>query len=291
MELNVKQIRMNEMKKLKRTAEGFETKPTLTIIQVKGDKASDIYVRNKIKTLSELGIKTNHKLIEKECRPVGAVYNAILDEIAEATTRQDFIILQLPLPKPLKKYEQQLLDLIPERLDVDRLSTYSKGKIMNGDTSILPCTVQSVIDIIGEDNVAGGNFLIFGRSQLVGMPLMVALTHMGGTAKVVHTQSRECAPEDRINALKYDAVITAVGQPFFIDCEDIVPHKGNLDIIDVSINNFEGNIVGDLCGTAHIENSDHIHYTPVPNGVGILTTLNVAKNIFKLFFRNKVLAL
>ena len=292
MKINVKKIVEEKSAKIKSFIKEVDEEVTVCIIQVEGNYGSDIYVRNKVKKLESLGINVKlHKLPEnctKEQLNISIIFNGGSQFI-------DGILLQLPLPDHLKEYEQEFIDLIPERKDIDRLTTTAQGMIALGNIDLLPCTVQGIIDII--NNTYEGNayhereFLIFGRSKLVGMPLSIALTHLGGTVKTIHTKSPKIGTEDRIYDEEADVVISAVGIEDFINLEILKRYYASYEgtFIDVGINrNKEGKVCGDISNTHVFEDSAWTDYTTVPGGVGPTTVLNVAYNTLKLVYGNEV---
>jgi methylenetetrahydrofolate dehydrogenase (NADP+)/methenyltetrahydrofolate cyclohydrolase len=133
--------------------------------------------------------------------------------------------------------------------------------------------------------------MVFGRSKLVGMPLSVAITHMGGTVQTIHTRSPKMPPEERIVDSNVDVVISAVGVPNFIDCDkfNFAFDKFSATFIDVGINrNDAGKLCGDLCNTGAFTDDMWNNYTSVPGGVGTTTVVNVAYNVLKLVYGERV---
>lgn len=278
MEVFMHELIEEKEKQIKNMVETAGRVPTMTIFQVVGDDASDIYVRNKIKKLNELGIEVKHVTFAKD-----ETLECIEHELMMCST--DGSMLQLPLPDHLKEHEQKLLDTILSTQDVDQLSTVSKGRLMNGEIDILPCTVQAVIDIIKKDlgnmdgNIDGVDVLIFGRSKLVGLPLSVALTHMNAEPTIIHSKSGW--GEYTSSIIKHynnNYVVSAVGKEGFLKTSMF--YDGDT-VIDVGINrDANGKICGDF---EHEDDPDKtVFYTPVPGGVGKLTVLNVAGNLLKL---------
>jgi methylenetetrahydrofolate dehydrogenase (NADP+)/methenyltetrahydrofolate cyclohydrolase len=293
MRIDVKKMRDEQLEKISDGISLLKHKPNITIVQVEGDDASDVYVRNKKRVLEKAGINVDHIVLNRDVTPktlaVAIRRRAIDSEI-------DGMMLQLPLPKHLKQYEQMLIDIIPEEKDIDRITTAAKGKLMSGDISILPCTVQACIDVmkneIGED-LSGTEVAIFGRSQLVGMPLSIALIHMGATPTVFHTQNLLCGDANaELNSKYYNVVVSAVGIAEFIDIKEISQlHYPEL-LVDVGIvRRKAGGITGDITSTDLIHKSSEIKYTPVPSGIGLLTVVNVAGNLLKLIKRRELNAI
>lgn len=283
MRIDVKRIRDMKEKQLKETIDSMDkNKLSMTIIRVIGDDASAIYVNNKKKKLESLGITVNIVEFEKNCNT-----KEIIDVIHNDSTSG--VLVQLPLPKHLD--EELILESIPESKDVDCLTKMSQGRLALGDVSVLPCTVQACIDIINSEKVedecddfAELDFLVLGRSKLVGMPLSIALTHMNGTVRTLHTKSWHTPEHHLMKANEYDFIISATGVHGILD-GPLIPKFSTF--IDVGINRDENN---KLCGDLRNPNETNriSNYTPVPGGVGLLTVLNVADNLVKLIKRGEL---
>jgi methylenetetrahydrofolate dehydrogenase (NADP+)/methenyltetrahydrofolate cyclohydrolase len=290
MKINVKAIVAKQTEKLKEEIEILKNEhyeiPKMVIFQVGNNYASNIYVKNKVKKLEDLGITTNVIQFDENVTKEN-LKETIMDTCECPSV--DGAMLQLPLPDSLKEYEQEIIDVIPERKDVDRLTTLAQGKIMLGDISVLPCTVQGVLDIMSEHygNLESSLIAIFGRSKLVGMPLSVALTKMGATPIVFHTQNLTARDANFVlNGDYYDIAVSAVGVTDFIDVKRTISFNVPKLLIDVGINrNSDGKLCGDITNADILDSSDSCHYTPVPGGVGLMTVLNVASNLNKLIKR------
>lgn len=228
---------------------------SIQIITVGNDVASEIYVRNKIKLLKKLNCRVVHTKLEE---------NITQDKLNEQVylRGREFTgqFVQLPLPEHLKEPE------IPALQDVDGFNPLNK--------KVLPCTVQACLDIMQEieGDIKGKNIAILGRSNIVGLPLVVECIKSGAT--VSNFNSNSTLPK---NWDAYDIVVSAMGNRFLTSEEF---QNVNL-VIDVGIHRVEGKVCGDIIHEKD-KSLESKNITPVPFGVGRFTVLNVARNLKKL---------
>ena len=281
--LKVRDEMLKEAKDLVNTIEDVTgIVPNLAVIQVGDDPASTTYIRNKIKTCDMVGIKSNvFKLPD---------YSSNVDieryiDLCNHSSQCDAILLQLPLPTHLKSYEQQLVELISPDKDVDGLTSTNIGKLWSGMDCITPCTPTGILRLLGDD-LSGKVVTILGRSKLVGMPLIKLLQDRNAT--VISCHSRTGAGNMDLALQNSDILISAIGQPKWVKAWDLQVHDENgmhmrcKTVIDVGINRDSN---GKLCGDVDMktfEGSD-VNITPVPRGVGILTTAQLMLNTIKCF--------
>ena len=189
------------------------------------------------------------------------------------------ILLQLPLPKTSD--EQRAIDLISQYKDVDGLTIANAGLVALGrlEEAIIPCTPSGVIrmfDEIGYD-LEGKTVSVIGRSNLFGKPMGQLCLSRNATVKMCHSRTEELH-----NELDFqDVVISAIGKPKFLDNTHL---SYNDVLVDIGINRDEN---GKLCGDIDIEDVLSIeeeapkYYTPVPGGIGTITTAMLMKNVIK----------
>lgn len=222
----------------------------LTIIQVGGNKASNTYVRNKMRAVEEAGLRAEHVHL-----PDSVCTEDVIDVI-DASCESTAVIVQLPLPVHIDK--EQVLNAISPWQDIDGLVPNSPYK------PLTPCAIMRWLSGIG---LEGKNVTILGRSELVGKPLANMMIEEGATVTVCNSHTPEL--KKNMHCILGDIVVSAVGKPDTIT-EDDVRSMGGQIFIDVGINRTdEGKICGDiseaarerilLCGS---------EYTPVPGGVG-----------------------
>ena len=238
--------------------------PTLGIIRVGNDPASETYVRNKVKTCSELGIRCIVFHLSEDITQ-SALERHIYMMCDEDYTDADGIILQLPLPAHLNA--EEAIRQIPAEKDVDGLNPLS---------STIPCTPLGIMNILDREGIEleGKHAVIVGRSNLVGKPLAKLLLERNCTVTVCHSKTEDLA--------KYtyaaDILISAVGKPGLIETYDIKP---DAVVIDVGISKVDGKLVGDISPYAEMLHPE-ARITPVPGGVGKTTVAALVCNLVQL---------
>ena len=233
------------------------------IFQFGNDKASNVYIRNKIKDAESLGIKTVlHKL--PSWTPSAMVKSRI--ESASTLPSTAGIMIQFPVPEHLKGIEQ----LVPPHLDVDGL---------NKNSLFDPCTPSGIIFYLEKDlkiNLEGKNICIVGRGDLVGKPLARMLTDKNATVTLCHSKTSDL----RKHTLNADIIVCAIGKAKFFNSSYFNP---GAIVVDVGINFDEnGKMCGDVDTDEIIEDEVPIAVTAVSGGVGLLTRLALMRHLIGL---------
>ena len=280
--IDCKAIREKILNEVKEEVATLPTQPHLAVVIVGDDKASHTYVKNKEKTCEQVGIKSSVVMLREDIPQIA------LDTVINQLNNDENvhgILLQLPLPKHLD--EQRAIDLISQYKDVDGLTVANAGLVALGrlDEAIIPCTPSGVIrmfDEIGYD-LEGKTVTIIGRSNLFGKPMSQLCLSRNATVKMCHSRTNKLH-----NELDFqDVVISAIGKPKFLDNTHL---SYNDVLVDVGINRDEN---GKLCGDINIEDVLSIeeeapkYYTPVPGGIGLLTTAKKKKNVIKAYKMQK----
>ena len=253
-------VRADELKK-------FGIEPTLAIVLVGEDKASQTYVRAKEKACNEYGIKSvAHRLSENTTQnELLALINVLnLDDSIHG------ILVQLPLPKHINT--NVVLAAIDPRKDVDGFHAVNVGKLVSGLEGFVPCTPLGVMEILKEYgiDVAGLNAVVIGRSNIVGKPMANLLLNASATVTVTHSKTKNLK-EICKNA---DLIIAAIGKPFFLKADMV---KDGAVVVDVGINRLDdGRLVGDVDFDEVAPKCSYI--TPVPGGVGPMTIAMLLNN-------------
>lgn len=245
-------------------------KPSLAVVMVGGDPASQVYVRKKQEACHDVGFFTYvHHLNELSST------QEIVETIKTVSEWSDGLIVQLPLPPAFNRYT--ILDAIPPSRDVDCLSSVNTGLVIQNRPRFLPCTPQGVVELLKHYNIEtrGKRVAIINRSIIVGQPLasMLVSDNTFGNATVVvcheHTQNLKEI------TLESDIIVVAVGKrPHFLITADMV--KPGSVVIDVGINRVGRKILGDVDYEAVKEVAGWI--TPVPGGVGPMTVAMLLRN-------------
>lgn len=253
-------VRADELKK-------FGIEPTLAVVLVGEDKASQTYVRAKEKACNEYGIKSvAHRLSENTTQnELLALINVLnLDDSIHG------ILVQLPLPKHIDT--NVVLAAIDPRKDVDGFHAVNVGKLVSGLDGFVPCTPLGVMEILKEYgiDVAGLNAVVIGRSNIVGKPMANLLLNASATVTVTHSKTKNLK-EICKNA---DLIVAAIGKPFFLKADMV---KDGAIVVDVGINRLDdGRLVGDVDFEEVAPKCSYI--TPVPGGVGPMTIAMLLNN-------------
>ena len=263
--INTKEI-AQEIKDAIRTTIPKDVETRLVIIQVEGDKASDSYVKNKVKLGAELGIKVSHVMLKNDTT------QDKLERVIEFYNNENSvngIIVQLPLPKHLN--ERKALDKIDVEKDVDGLSTAQIGRLTTENGRVMfPCTALGVLNmLINITKLEGKDVVIVNRSNLIGKPLQTLLTKENATVTMCHSKTKNLKEKIQ-NA---DIVITGIGRAKHFDKSYF--RDGQI-IIDCSMNMYEGK----LCGDVKIEDLEDLDVL-IASGTGhtgVMTVLSLMYN-------------
>lgn len=257
---------------LKSRVKDLAVKPSLAIIQVSGDPASDKYVQNKLKRCSEIGIIP--KLFY--CAP--DIKQSQIEETIKKLNKDPGItgiILQLPLPDHLD--EHYLTNLIDPKKDVDGFTETNTGKLSLGQPCLIPCTPKGIIDLLDfyDIPIEGKDVLIINRSNIVGKPLAQLFLKRNATVTVAHSKTQKLKQKLK----RADIIVTGVGIPNFLRYDDF---PQGATIIDVSINFVRGKMCGDVNKNSYDYLEKICNLTPVPGGVGQSTVIALMENVVKL---------
>ncbi len=271
--------------------EKYNFRPTLVVVRVGDDKASEIYVGSKVKTSEDLGIISEHVHLSAE-----TTQKKLLEIVGELNNRADVdgILVQLPLPKQID--ETAVLEKIAPEKDVDGFNPINVGRLSQGQNALAPCTPAGVIEILKRSNIeiAGKHAVVLGRSNIVGKPMAMLLLRENATVTICHSRTKNLS---EITA-QGDILVAAIGRAGFVRGEHI---KAGATVIDVGINNVSDagfakelfneddlekrlntiekrgfTLVGDVNPKEASEKA--AYFTPVPGGVGLLTVAMLMKN-------------
>ena len=263
--------------------------PGLAAVLVGTNPASEVYVRNKVKTSAALGLFS-----EKIDLPASTSTLELLDLVDRLNHREeiDGILIQLPLPPQVD--QSLVLNAVDPAKDVDGLHPINVGRLVRGDYGLVPCTPAGVIEILKRSGIPirGARAVVIGRSDIVGKPVALLLMHEHATVTVCHSKTRDLAAVAR----EGEILIAAMGRPAFVTGEFIRP---GATVIDVGINRLTSEeevrrvfhdpagplrqlaekgqvLVGDVQPEDVKERAGS--YTPVPGGVGPLTIAMLMAN-------------
>ena len=246
--------------------------PGLAVIRIGEDPASGVYVNNKEKACSRIGIKSHLFHLNEKVN-----YSEVEELINELNNNEEIngILLQLPLPE--KFDAQKLISKINPEKDVDGLNEKNIGKLVKNEPALRSCTPAGIINLLNSQNILieGKNIVVIGRSLLVGKPLSLMLVNLNGTVTITHSKTKN------LNEIckKADILIAAAGKPNFINSNFV---KEGAVIIDVGIHRLKSsdNSKSRLCGDVLLEDviPKVFAYTPVPGGVGPMTVTMLLVN-------------
>ncbi len=246
--------------------------PGLAVILVGADPASQVYVRNKRKACSDVGIKSFS--YDLPATTSQAELEALIDE-CNANPEIDGILVQFPLPEGLD--ERRVIEKIAPDKDVDGFHPYNVGRLTQRIPLLRACTPKGVMTMlkkIGLD-LLGINAVIVGASNLVGRPMALELLLEGATVTVTHRFTKNLEHHVR----QADLLIVACGKPHLVPGSWV---KDGAVVIDVGINRLDD---GSLCGDVGFDEAkEHASYiTPVPGGVGPMTVATLMENTVQAY--------
>jgi methylenetetrahydrofolate dehydrogenase (NADP+) / methenyltetrahydrofolate cyclohydrolase len=268
--------------------------PGLGIVLAGDDPSSEIYVRNKLKSAGESGLRADlHRL------PGSASLADVLAVVAalNASPDHDGILVQSPLPPGLgKTAEQVVFDAVDPAKDVDGFHPDNVGRLVQKRPRLVACTPVGVMELLDRSGVAvdGAHAVVIGRSDIVGKPVALLLMHRNATVTVCHSRTRGLAEL----CASADILVAAVGRAAFVTPEFVKP---GATVIDVGINRVADAATverlypadsprrGQFARNGSIVVGD-VHpavwevagaMTPVPGGVGPLTIAFLLSNTLK----------
>lgn len=245
--------------------------PHLAIIRV-GERPDDCsYERGAVKKMDKVGVRCTTYTFDADID--NDTFQAEFDKINE-NPDIDGILMLRPLPKQLD--EKQIENKIDPRKDLDGISPLNLAKVYAGDESgYAPCTAEAVIEMLdyaGID-IKGKRVTVVGRSLVIGKPVSMLLMKRNATVTVCHTKTVDMAGTCK-NA---EILVAAAGSARMIKKEYVAD---GAVVIDVGINvDDEGNLCGDVDFDAISDIAAAA--TPVPGGVGSVTTSVLAKHLVK----------
>ena len=245
--------------------------PHLAIIRV-GERPDDCsYERGAVKKMDKVGVRCTTYTFDADID--NETFQAEFDKINE-NPDIDGILMLRPLPKQLD--EKQIENKIDPRKDLDGISPLNLAKVYAGDESgYAPCTAEAVIEMLdyaGID-IKGKRVTVVGRSLVIGKPVSMLLMKRNATVTVCHTKTVDMAGTCK-NA---EILVAAAGSARMIKKEYVAD---GAVVIDVGINvDDEGNLCGDVDFDAISDIAAAA--TPVPGGVGSVTTSVLAKHLVK----------
>jgi methylenetetrahydrofolate dehydrogenase (NADP+) / methenyltetrahydrofolate cyclohydrolase len=279
-----------EVARLQRAA---NIRPGLAVVRVGDDPASEVYVRNKVRTSAQLGLHSEHHAL-----PAETTTEQLLDLLAALNARAelDGILVQSPLPAQID--EQRVLVAVDPGKDVDGFHPFNVGLLALGQPALVPCTPAGIMELLRHEGIEikGARACVVGRSHLVGRPMAQLLLQADATVTICHSRTRDLAAVTSTA----DILVAAVGRPGLIHAAHVKP---GATVIDVGMNKITDEATAralfgaraqerievirrrgfTLTGDVHPAEVEAVagRLTPVPGGVGPLTVAMLMRNTLK----------
>ena len=265
--------------------------PGLGIVLVGDNPASEIYVRSKLKSAGEAGLRA-----DLERLPATASLDQLLGTVDRLNRSEahDGILVQSPLPDAMgAEAERRVFDAVDPAKDVDGFHPINVGRLVQNRPALVACTPSGVIEMLEREriSIAGAHAVVIGRSDIVGKPMALLLLHRHATVTVCHSRTRDLPAV----AAQADILVSAIGRPGFVTRSFVRPGATVVDVGITSIRDREtvarmfppGSKRWDTfqkrgaltVGDVHPEVAEVAGaLTPVPGGVGPLTIVMLLKN-------------
>ena len=251
------------------------SQPTLAVVLVGEDPASQVYVRSKIRMTEEVGMRSVHHRVPDTISQ--ADLEALITSLNE-DEEVDGILLQLPLPDGLDS-DAAIEKIHPDK-DVDGLTETSAGRLVLGKSGLTPCTPTGCVILAKSalgDDLSGKHVVVVGRSILVGKPAALLFLAENCTVTIAHSRTADLPALCRTA----DILVPAVGRAQMVKGDWVKP---GACVIDVGINRIDAPEKGEgktrLVGDADFDGCAEVaaHITPVPGGVGPMTIACLLRN-------------
>ena len=262
------QLSKTQKERVEALVKQHDYQPSLCVVTVGENDASNVYVRQKKRACEELGILFHHVVLP------GDIDQMLLNTCILRNRRirgSDGVILQLPIPKHLNPVKAG--ECIPLSKDVDGFGLANMGALQKGLPDVVePCTPKGILHMLRAYNVPldGVHAVIVGRSDIVGKPLANMLVNANCTVTLCHSHTKNLPEMTRMA----DILVSAVGKAGFIRADMVKPGSA---VVDVGINRKED---GTLCGDVDFDAVKDIcgWISPVPGGVGKMTVAMLMEN-------------
>ena len=255
--------------------------PGLAVVIVGEDPASQVYVRNKVKRATEIGMNSVKHELPKEATQEEVL--AVVEQLNNDNAIHGFLVQS---PPPPQIDERAIIDAILPAKDVDCFHPYNVGRLLIGDEDgFVPCTPQGIMTLLAHYNIesSGKHAVVIGRSNIVGKPMAVLLSrkskNANSTVTLCHSRTHDLAGMCR----QADILVAAIGKARFVTADMI---KDGAVVIDVGMNRVEDaskksgyRLVGDVDFEAVSPKASYI--TPVPGGVGPMTIAMLLTNALR----------
>ena len=243
--------------------------PKLAVILTGDHSASAMYASFMQKVAQKYGIQS--ELIKRGKDITEKELESLISDL-NADTSVTGILMMMPLPDHI--CTQKMIDCIDPDKDVDGLTTVNAGRLFSGRDGFFGCTPRAVMEILRHYKIPleGKDIVVIGRSNVIGKPVSMMLLNENATVTICHSRSRNLKDMTR----KADVIVVAVGHPCSLQGDMV---KKGAVVIDVGINRIDGKTVGDVDYESVFPVAGAV--TPVPGGVGAVTTTMVIESVIK----------
>src|SRR5436189_1965084 len=200
--------------------------PGLGIVLVGHDPASEIYVRGKMKSAGEAGLRADLERLP-DAAPLSDLLALV--ERLNRSEAHDGILVQSPLPAAMgDDAERRVFDVIDPDKDVDGFHPVNVGRLVQNRATLAACTPSGVIELLERSNVAiaGSRAVVIGRSDIVGKPMALLLLHRHATVTICHSRTADLPAV----AATADILVAAIGRPAFVTRDFVKPGATVIDI-------------------------------------------------------------
>ena len=244
---------------------------TLGILLVGDDSAAHMYATFMEKVAK--GANFGTKLVQLPETATQEEVEAVIREFNEDAAIYGVLPL-MPMPKHIDV--EAVIGALDPAKDIDGLTTYNIGLVSSGKGGYVPCTPKACMAIIDHYGIelAGKKVVVLGRSQVVGKPVALLALDRNATVTICHSKTQNLEAE----LAQADVVIAAVGKAHMVHGSMLKP---GCVIIDVGINDLEGQTVGDVEFDSAKTVASAI--TPVPGGVGSVTTTMMLEGLYEAY--------
>ncbi|WP_031514861.1 bifunctional 5,10-methylenetetrahydrofolate dehydrogenase/5,10-methenyltetrahydrofolate cyclohydrolase [Desulfofalx alkaliphila] len=270
--LDGKEVAIKIKEELKIEVEQWQQRginPCLAVVLMGDDAASVAYANFLQKVAADVNVKFHLEQLPKDAEEDYLL--SVVDKLNQ-NKKVHGILLLLPLPEHIDK--QQVIDSILPAKDVDGVHPINRGYILSGGDCIYPATPLSCLEILQRYGIGieGKHAVVVGRGETVGKSLMYLALAQNATITVCHSKT----PDLAYHTKRADVIFSAVGKPGLITGDMVKP---GAVVVDAGISQVDGKI----CGDVDFENVKEIAsaITPVPGGVGSITTVMMLKNLLK----------
>ncbi len=269
--LDGKKCNLEIAAKLRADIAAFSVTPSMVIVQIGDNPASNVYIGRKMAYAKSIGARAT---LQKFDETITEAELSTHIRTLNADNSVHGIIVQLPIPAHINF--ANLVNAIAPEKDIDGLGAVNMYKLMTNDASgLVPATARGVVTLLQKNNIElrGSRVVVIGRSMLVGKSTALHMLNHNATVTVCHRDTTNLAEHTK-NA---DIIVVATGVPGIINDEHVVPGQV---VVDVGISVVDSRITGD----ADIKNLDMLRaYSPVPGGVGPMTVASLFENLVKTY--------